>query len=446
MPGDGITGDSARPDEPAAPRSIRHILLVAYLYPPVNAVSAHRPAGLRRAFESAGIRTTVLTSEISGSAADDAAQGIIRAGDLRTRFQTQYRTLVGYGDEPLDTRRKPRWWTNYIVPDPTAVSWFPQAVVQLLRLIRSDRPDVIVTTSGPESSHLLGLVARSFGIRWVADYRDDWLRDVRHPAPLRVVDRALERQVARRSTVVTAVNDAIAADVARRHAVPAFTISNGFDRTVLADAADESATLDPARFSLVYTGLLAIDVGEQPVVNRGRDAQAFLDALALLLARDPSLATRLELVVAGPISDSERAVLTRGELREVVRVLGLLPRARALGLQQAADGLLLIPGGPGATTAKVYEYLAARKPIFAVTEQDGVAAELLRTAGEHAIADGDDAESLASALEAYLARWSAGGATYEPRAGFELETYEYENLGLKLLQLVTEAEPGQRSS
>ena len=435
LPGVTAITDTVQSDDGRAPdSSIRHILLVAYLYPPCTAVSAHRPAGLRRAFESAGIRTTVLTSEISGSYDDDGAQRIIRAGDLRTRFRTQYQTLVGYRDGPLEARGKPRRWTNYIVPDPTAVSWFPQALVQLLRLIRSDRPDVVVTTSGPESSHLLGLAASAAGIRWVADYRDDWLRDVRHPAPLRVIDRALERQVARRSTIVTAVNDAIADDVARRHGVRAFTISNGFDRTVLADASDEKATFDPTRFSLVYTGLLAIDVGEQPVVNRGRDAQTLLDALTLLVAKDPAFATRLELVVAGPISDSEREVLTRGELRNVVRVLGLLPRDRALGLQQAADGLLLIPGGAGATTAKVYEYLAAQKPIFAVTEHDGVAAELLRAAGEHTVAEAGDAESLAAALQTFVSRWT--GASYQPRPGFDLDAYEYENLGQKLLQLL----------
>jgi Glycosyltransferase Family 4 len=435
LPGVSASTDSVRTDGgPVSDGSIRHILLVAYLYPPCNAVSAHRPAGLRRAFESAGIRTTVLTSVISGSYDDDDAQRIVRAGDLRTRFRTQYQTLVGYRDGPLEARAKPRRWANYIVPDPTAVSWLPQAFVQLFRLIRSDRPDVIVTTSGPESSHLLGLAASAVGIRWVADYRDDWLRDVRHPVPLRVIDRALERQVARRSTIVTTVNDAITADVERRHGVRAFTIANGFDRAVLAEAPDERATLAPTRFSLVYTGLLAIDVGEQPVVNRGRDAQTFLDALALLAARDPSFASRFELVVAGPISDSEREVLTGGELGNFVRVLGLLPRERALGLQQAADGLLLIPGGAGATTAKVYEYLAAQKPIFAVTERDGVAAALLGTAGEHTLAEGDDPESLAAALETYLTRWT--GASYQPYPGFDLDAYEYENLGQKLLELL----------
>ena len=76
LPGVSATADSVSPDDGQPPDlSIRHILLVAYLYPPVNAVSAHRPAGLRRAFESAGIRTTVLTSEISGSYDDDERRG-----------------------------------------------------------------------------------------------------------------------------------------------------------------------------------------------------------------------------------------------------------------------------------------------------------------------------------------------------------------------------------
>ena len=422
--------------------AIHHILIVAYLYPPCSAVSAHRPAGLRRAFLSAGIRTTVLASEISGSYDDDHEQRIIRAGDLRTRFRTQYQNLVGYRDAPLEVRARPRWWTKYIIPDPTALSWFPQALVQLLRLMSRDRPDVIVTTSGPESSHLLGLVASAFGVRWVADYRDPWLpwlQDAQHPAVLRKVDGVLERSVARRATIVTAVNEPVASDITRRHGVRAFTISNGFDTSLFDGASDERATVDPIRFSLVHTGLLAIDADE-PVLSaaphRARDVRTFLEGLTLCLAQDPELATRLEFVVAGPISDREREALTRGDLRKVVRVLGLLPHTRALGLQQASNGLLLIPGGTDATSAKIFEYLAARKPIFAVTEHESVASELLREAGEHTVAEPCDPESLAAALKTYLRRWTMG-ASYEPRSEFNLEAYEYGHLGRRLLELVS---------
>jgi glycosyltransferase involved in cell wall biosynthesis len=434
LPGGSVTTESVKVDR-FGDGSIQHILVVAYLYPPCNDVSAHRPAGLRHAFMSAGVRTTVLSSKISGSYEDDQKERIVRAADLRTRFRTQYQTLVGYREGALEAHARPRRWTNYIPPDPTAVSWFPQALVQLLRLIRSDRPDVILTTSGPESAHLLGLVASLCGVCWVADFRDPWLRDAQHPALLRIVDRVLERWIARRATIVTAVNAAIASELTRHHHVNAYTISNGFDRKVLHGASDERATLDPTRFSLVHTGLLGIDA-EEPVLHRGRDAQTLLDALTLLLAEDPQLATSFEFVVAGRISDTERDVLMRGDLRKIVRVLGLLPRDRALGLQQAADGLLLIPGAADATTAKVFEYLAAQKPIFAVTESDSVASELLSAAGGHTVAEPHDPESVAAAMRRYLARWSGGGDPYAPRPEFDLEAYEYENLGQTLLRLV----------
>lgn len=426
----------SRPDQP-----IEHILLVAYLYSPCNVVSVHRPLGLRRAFESAGARTTVLTSKISGSSPDDEEQRVIRAGDLRTRFHTQYQALVGYGEAEaaVDARTKPRQWTKYVVPDITAVTWFPRACMRLLGVIRRDRPDLIVTTSGPESSHLLGLVARALGVRWVADFRDDWLRDVSHPFFLRRLDRMMERSIARRATVVTAINQEIASDFGRRHGITTFHVSNGFDKAAIAEAADERETLDPKRFSLVYTGMFAIDL-EERVLHRGKDSRAFVEALELLLEQEPSLKERFELVVAGTISGAEREFLTKGDLAEVVRVLGQVPYARALGLQQAADGLLLIPGGAAATTAKVFEYLAARKPIFAITEQRSAAADLLAEAGPHTIAPPDSPASLAQALRAYVKRWTAKGARYESLPDFDLDAYEYENLGRKMLELVTAAD------
>jgi hypothetical protein len=423
-------------------RPIEHILLVAYLYSPCNVVSARRPLGLRRGFEAAGVRTTVLTSKISGTAEDDKAQRIIRAGDLRTRFRTQYQELVGYGGEnAVASRNKPRWWTNLVVPDISALTWFPRALWQLLKLIRKDRPDAIVTTSGPESTHLLGLVARAFGVRWVADYRDGWLRDVSHPFFLRWIDKLLERSIARRATAVSAINEEIASDVRRRYGVPAYVISNGFDKTEIASAEDESARFDPKRFSLVYTGMLGMDL-EELVLHRGRDARMFLDALELLLEQEPELTARFEFVVAGTISDAERELLGRGKLGQVTRVLGRVPYATALGLQQGGDGLLLIPGGIDATTAKVFEYLSARKPIFAITEQESTAAQLLGEAGAHTIAPPDGPEGLAAALRAYLSRWTEAGEQFEPSPEFDLNAYEYESLGRKMLDLLVSGRRG----
>jgi glycosyltransferase involved in cell wall biosynthesis len=163
----------------------------------------------------------------------------------------------------------------------------------------------------------------------------------------------------------------------------------------------------------------------------------FVEALTLLLEQEPRFRTSIELMIAGVISDSERAFLTRGVLADVVRVLGRLPHARALGLQQAADGLLLIPGGPGATTGKIFEYLAAKRPVFAVTQPGSAAAVLLSEAGAHTIVPPDSPQELACILLSYFERWSEARDRYEPWPEFDLSAYEYESIGRKMLDLIT---------
>ena len=420
--------------------SIRHILLVAYLYPPGNAVAAHRPAGLRRAFESAGIRTTVLTSEISGSYDDDEAQQIIRAGDLRTRFSTQYQTLVGYPEGRargsrqatlVDEVHRPRSNRGLVVP--TGPRAPPQADPE--RPPGCHRHDVgtgvlsFARTRGERLRH-------SLGRRLQGPLAEGCAPPRRRSPPDRPGARAT---VPRRATIVTAVNEPITTDITRRHGVRAFTISNGFDRTVLAGASNEQATLDPSRFSLVYTGLLAIDADESRSSIEGETSRTFLDALTLL-AEDRRFVTRLELVVAGPISDSEREVLTRGELRQgrpSARVAAARPRTRPSASLRWAP---VVPMSAPASLPRRSSSTSLRsKPIFAVTEHDGVAAELLHEAGDHTVAGAGDAKSLAAALQTFVSRWT--GAPYQPRPGFDLDAYEYRNLGQKLLRLVTAVRP-----
>lgn len=85
---------------------------------------------------------------------------MVRAADFRTKFETQYQALVGFRDVSVNAGGRPRWWTRLVLPDITALSWGPAAFAHLSRIIRTDRPDAVLTTSPSESSHLLGVVAR----------------------------------------------------------------------------------------------------------------------------------------------------------------------------------------------------------------------------------------------------------------------------------------------
>ena len=59
--------------------------------------------------------------------------------------------------------------------------------------------------------------------------------------------------------------------------------------------------------------------------------------------------------------------------------LGYLPHRRSIEYVKGADLLLLVGGRHRwEETAKVYEYLASGKPIFALLRLDGAAADILR--------------------------------------------------------------------
>ena len=90
-----------------------------------------------------------------------------------------------------------------------------------------------------------------------------------------------------------------------------------------------------------------------------------------------------------------------------------MPRQSALELQRDSEALLLLlpeAGGRGKTvpSGKIYEYLAAERPILAAVPPDGVAAELVRRAHAGVVVAPDDVPALKAAITGLRARWEKG--------------------------------------
>src|SRR5262249_28275141 len=84
----------------------------------------------------------------------------------------------------------------------------------------------------------------------------------------------------------------------------------------------------------------------------------------------------------------------------------------SLELQRDSEALLLlIPEAEGRGRAvlsgKVFEYLAAERPILAAVPTDGEAARLLRETGAGIVVGSDDVAGIRTALEGLVARWKA---------------------------------------
>jgi glycosyltransferase involved in cell wall biosynthesis len=101
------------------------------------------------------------------------------------------------------------------------------------------------------------------------------------------------------------------------------------------------------------------------------------------------------------------------ELGDRIELIAYAPRRRSLELQRDSEVLLLlIPDaggrGKGVLSGKVFEYLAAERPILAVVPPDGAAAALVRDTGAGLVVAPDDVEGMTEALRELHGRWRGG--------------------------------------
>jgi glycosyltransferase involved in cell wall biosynthesis len=142
-----------------------------------------------------------------------------------------------------------------------------------------------------------------------------------------------------------------------------------------------------------------------------RDPRPFLTALA----RVDDVVVRF----VGDFRSADREWAETLELGDRLQLVPYAPRRVALELQRDSEALLLlIPDaggrGRGVLSGKVFEYLAAERPILAVVPPDGAAAELLRETGAGVVVAPDDVDGIARELTALRDAWSAGALDGTP--------------------------------
>lgn len=384
------------------------VLVVAQLAPPSTLTAARRTAGLVKQLGRLGHEVTLLTSALSGTGAVEGATRVERSADLMaSRLNWRRGNMAAMEGGGSARYSPPSRLERVLVPDPSILTWVPIALTQALRL---PRPQAVVTTGPPQSVHLVGLALRRRGVPWVMDVRDGWTFEPPHPpfptSIQRRADAALERTCARGADACVGVTGPIAADLHERLGARAERITNGFDpdEDVAPIAGD---LLRDDRFELVHTGRATI---------AGRTPEPLLRAL-----RPPD-----ELVMAGPLSHEDERLLAA--YPAVVRHVGALERPRTLALQRAADLLVVIAAGSlgsDVATGKLYEYLAARRPVLVV-------------------GDGNEAARIVAETGAGLAAPAEPGALgraverlrdFEP-AGRNLGRYSWPNLGERYAELL----------
>ncbi|MCR4825119.1 MAG: glycosyltransferase [Bacteroidales bacterium] len=393
---------------------MKRLLIITYYWPPTGGSGVQRWVKFSKYLPDFGWQPVVYTPENPEQLARDesllgdipACAEIIKTPILEP--YTVYRKLTGgkQGEEinPVNARKK-TWkqrlslWIrgNCFIPDPR-IGWVRPSVRFLKKYLAEHPVDAVVTTGPPQSVHLIGRgLKRALGVHWIADFRDPWTEMFyyKHLGLSAAADRRhhrLEQSVLDEADTVISVSPPVAADFQARTQTPVVLITNGFDEDDFAGTG--AAAPESGKIRLVHTGLFAAD---------GNPLNLW-EALAARCEADPDFRSRLEIRLAGkvdrPVTDAIRA---RG-LGDNLVELGYLPHDETVREQRAADILLLPlrqePEYAKVLPGKIFEYLAARRPVLGIGQEQSAAATVLRDAGAGAMYDWDKKEELLAFLDA----------------------------------------------
>lgn len=226
------------------------------------------------------------------------------------------------------------------------------------RMVRQQGITHIFSTFRPYSDHMIAyLLKRRYPhLIWVADFRDLHL-DEKHGRqlffwPLQVW---CNRKILSRADLVTTVSQGLARKLAL------FTPTIRLLRNGIPDLRLKPTPQSRSFFAITYTG--RIYPGEQ-------QADLLFATLAKMIHRGEIPAAHLRLIYAGPTPEHWRAWIQHYGLETNMVIRGLLPLREARQLQvDSAINLQLAyssTGQKGDLSSKVYEYLAAGRPILAV--------------------------------------------------------------------------------
>ena len=298
------------------------------------------------------------------------------------------------------------------------VTWLPTVVWYCWYAHRIYHPSVVLVSVPPESVALAGAIVSSLlRIPLVVDFRDGWtvephyLSGVYRRTRFRYwVEGRLESWVFRQANQVICQQSIMAADYA--HKYPQFAsklhvVNNGFDP----DDFEGVTPFDFGRPTLLHIGNLT-----------RRNPGPLFNALRQLREHRPEAINGVQVQFVGRSEPEYVSMVARMGLCDVVHFAGHVDHKVAVAMMKGAAGLLLLTRGdecelPG----KLFEYLGAGRPIFALAPRHGEAARVIKEAQAGVIADPNDADDVINGLQRFLLAARVHGSI--PREQSRLEVF-----------------------
>lgn len=373
----------------------QRVLLLAPYFLPRRRVGSMRPFRFAIHLREFGWEPVVMTIDFPGGRLTDKEAHLlkdIRVLRVASPVDRTERSESQLGAAAGKKRGAPASWASALDRQFPVDAWLPFFAAKfgtMLRLAREVDPGVVWATGDPWSGLVAGRwLSKRLGVPYIADFRDPWTlseaRSRRKWGWVQRIDRRAERRVAAEADMLMFQTRRVAdayRELYAEFAPSSVVIGNSFDPDVFSDpvvmegnAPGQDAAGIPARASVLRIGFFGRFRELSP-------ATPALDVLTELQRSHPALAGRAYVHSFGPLSGPDAArARARGLEGQFVRE-DAVPLEQALSALRRFDILLvstdmrrhhIIP-------AKIFEYLAAGRPILSLSPNPEVGEMLRRT-------------------------------------------------------------------
>lgn len=414
------------------------ILMIAYFFPPDSGSGAFRPLHFSRYLGEMGEDVWVLTArEEDFKAYQDTDHNLLQ--DLNEHVQVARSRVYNWTDAVVNLRdalfgkkaepqqahadgsitqvtdstsgtaqaSKPSLFQEFkdVITDSLSIpdhqiGWLPPAVKLGRKIIKTQGIEVMYATGNPWTCMLVGAVLKKLTkTPLVLDFRDPWVSNyvfLEKRKFVRAVEKRLERWVVRSANHIIANTEELRQDFLRRYHFlgpdRVTAIPNGFEDY------REVRPVHNDKLTITHAGTL-----------RDRNPRCLIEAALHLVEQQVIPQEKLRLVFLGGILVKDPQLLEllkHPVVQEIVDILPRQPYQEAMEFQYNSDVLLIIQPDYFALQIprKLYEYMAFRKTIFAITGRDGATAALMNTCHLGVVAS-DETHEIETALKTLYQHW-----------------------------------------
>lgn len=404
------------------------VLIVSAYFPPASLPGVHRVIRFARHLREDGWPVSVITMDpiyfdryarndetLLEQVADGVCvhrtkvfRGLKKISEVKERLRWTPKkpmnkrkpaSTAGTKSRPTAWQRLKEWVIDIVTFPDRDIGWFWYAVRQGRELLERNRVDVILSTAPPHTSHLVAAnLSRRFNIAWVADFRDPmaripfyWSRKGKRLKKARW--ERLEKRIVAKADAVILNTDRMKKEFENVYGEKVYQklycVTNGFDSELF----KKYEEIEPAqgdRLIITHAGSL----------YGSRNPIALFEAMALAIAagRIPKEGIRLNLLGSYVRDWGLPEKMDELTLGSVVNLLAAVPHRECLMSMAASHVLLVIqPESIIQVPAKLYEYMALRRPILALAPE-GAVGDLIREGNLGILVPPTDVPAIANAL------------------------------------------------